>query len=71
MPIVEASAKVRTGWPVDEPEDAELAIWAGVVPLLTVASPAQPAPDLLDGLDAPGYALSYTRPGWPMVEATK
>jgi uncharacterized protein len=64
VPIDEASAKVRQGWPVDEPEDAELAVWAGVIPLQTVASPALDDPGLLAGLEAPAYAVSYTRPGW-------
>ena len=31
--IDEAVAKVRTGGPIDEPEDYELPIWAGVVPV--------------------------------------
>ena len=31
--IQEASAKVRTGNPVDEEDDYELEIWAGIVPL--------------------------------------
>ncbi len=31
--IDEASAKVRTGPPIDEPEDHDLPIWAGVIPL--------------------------------------
>jgi nitroimidazol reductase NimA-like FMN-containing flavoprotein (pyridoxamine 5'-phosphate oxidase superfamily) len=33
MDLVEVSAKVRTGPPVDEAEDYELPVWAGVVPL--------------------------------------
>ncbi len=33
MPIDEASAKVRTGEPHDEPEDEALDIWAGVIPI--------------------------------------
>jgi uncharacterized protein len=32
LPIDEASAKVRTGGPIDEPEDLELPVWAGVIP---------------------------------------
>jgi uncharacterized protein len=64
VPIDEASAKVRHGWPVDEPEDDDLPIWAGVIPLRTVASSALDDPDLLPGLQPPAYAVSYTRPGW-------
>lgn len=33
LPITEASAKIRTGGPVDDPEDLELPVWAGVLPL--------------------------------------
>ena len=36
IPISEASAKIRTGPPVDDKEDYELPIWAGVVPIKTV-----------------------------------
>ena len=33
LPIGEASAKIRTGGPVDDEEDYALPVWAGVVPL--------------------------------------
>lgn len=46
MPIEEASAKVRTGPPIDEPEDIAWPIWAGVLPVSLVAAPPEPAPDL-------------------------
>jgi nitroimidazol reductase NimA-like FMN-containing flavoprotein (pyridoxamine 5'-phosphate oxidase superfamily) len=51
LPIAEGSAKVRTGGPVDEPEDMDLPVWAGVVPLRLVADapvqdPTQPLPGL-------------------------
>jgi nitroimidazol reductase NimA-like FMN-containing flavoprotein (pyridoxamine 5'-phosphate oxidase superfamily) len=35
LPIEEASAKVRTGGPIDDEEDYALPVWAGVVPLRT------------------------------------
>lgn len=42
LPIEEASAKVRTGGPIDDPEDMDLPVWAGVVPLrLTHGDPIQ------------------------------
>lgn len=34
--LTEASAKIRTGGPNDEPEDMDLPTWSGVVPLQTV-----------------------------------
>ena len=33
LPLDEASAKIRTGGPVDDEEDYALPVWAGVVPL--------------------------------------
>lgn len=35
LPIAEASAKVRTGGPVDDPDDVAGPWWAGVVPVTT------------------------------------
>ncbi len=40
LPIEEASAKVRSGPPEDEPEDLELPVWAGVVPVHLAAEPS-------------------------------
>ena len=40
VPLHEASAKVRTGGPKDDPEDLDLPVWAGQVPLRTVRDPA-------------------------------
>ena len=37
LPLAEASAKVRTGAPIDDEEDLTLGVWAGVLPLRTVA----------------------------------
>lgn len=56
MEIEEASAKVRRGGPIDEPEDYSLPIWAGVIPsALTWATPIA-EPDLPEG-SAPPAAL--------------
>jgi nitroimidazol reductase NimA-like FMN-containing flavoprotein (pyridoxamine 5'-phosphate oxidase superfamily) len=45
LPITEASAKTRSGPPLpDDPEDAALPFWAGVIPLETVKRPAITAP---------------------------
>src|SRR5271169_2058550 len=43
LPLGEASAKVRTGPPVDDEEDYGLSVWAGVLPLRLLAS--DPIPD--------------------------
>lgn len=53
LPIEEASAKVRSGPPVDKEEDLQLPVWAGVIPLtLQRGEPmafgtAQPVPDYI------------------------
>jgi nitroimidazol reductase NimA-like FMN-containing flavoprotein (pyridoxamine 5'-phosphate oxidase superfamily) len=36
LPLTEASAKVRTGGPIDDEEDYALPVWAGVVPMRLV-----------------------------------
>jgi nitroimidazol reductase NimA-like FMN-containing flavoprotein (pyridoxamine 5'-phosphate oxidase superfamily) len=41
LPLDEASAKVRTGPPEDEPEDMDLPVWAGVVPIHLAAEPSE------------------------------
>ena len=43
LPIREASAKVRTGPPLDDADDLAWPVWAGVVPLVTTAG--APLPD--------------------------
>ncbi len=55
LPIEEASAKVRTGLPVDDEEDYELPIWAGVVPVTTQIGAPIPDPRNLDGVEMPGH----------------
>lgn len=51
--LAEASAKVRTGGPSDDPEDMELPTWAGVIPLQTVRLAPIPAGNSID--EAPAY----------------
>jgi nitroimidazol reductase NimA-like FMN-containing flavoprotein (pyridoxamine 5'-phosphate oxidase superfamily) len=41
VPLDEASAKIRSGPPEDEPEDLELPVWAGVVPIHLAAEPSE------------------------------
>jgi hypothetical protein len=62
VPIEEASAKVRTGPPKDDADDVELPIWAGVLPLTTVAGDPDPSPDLAAGIDVPPSVAGYHRP---------
>jgi len=59
VPIDEGSAKIRSGGPIDDPEDMELPIWAGQIPLATTAGPAIAEPDLPRGTEIPSYAIAY------------
>lgn len=53
--IEEASAKIRTGPPIDDEEDYDLNIWAGVQPLKTSRLHVIPDPALKAGLAVPTY----------------
>ncbi len=57
----EVSVKVRTGPPVDEPEDHALPHWAGVLPLSTVPGPPEPAPELPAGAPVPLHVATWGR----------
>jgi uncharacterized protein len=46
LPLREASAKIRQGPPADDEPDYDLPVWAGTVPLRTVAGEPQPDPRL-------------------------
>jgi nitroimidazol reductase NimA-like FMN-containing flavoprotein (pyridoxamine 5'-phosphate oxidase superfamily) len=59
--IEEASAKVRTGPPLDDEPDYALPAWAGVIPLSLHAGAPVPDPRLAEGIAAPEYARRYTR----------
>ena len=59
LPITEASAKIRTGDPVDDEEDYSMDVWAGVIPL-TMAD-GEPIADskLADGITVPEHVSKY------------
>jgi hypothetical protein len=65
LPIDEASAKVRTGPPIEEEEDYALDIWAGELPLRLVADPpladAQSKGEVPDNVRARYEALAGSR----------
>jgi nitroimidazol reductase NimA-like FMN-containing flavoprotein (pyridoxamine 5'-phosphate oxidase superfamily) len=61
IPLDEASAKVRTGQPIDDEADYALGVWAGVVPLSLDAHAPIPDPRLEAGIAVPGYARFYRR----------
>jgi hypothetical protein len=69
IPIDEASAKVRTGPPLDDEEDYALPAWAGVIPLSSQARAPEPDPRLQAGVAPPEYVTGYRRPGSPPAGA--
>ncbi len=61
LPITEASAKIRTGDPVDDDEDYSRQVWAGVLPLtLTAGEPIADA-KLNSRIEIPDYVNAYKR----------
>ncbi|HEX6568671.1 MAG TPA: pyridoxamine 5'-phosphate oxidase family protein [Acidimicrobiales bacterium] len=61
LPLDECSVKVRTGDPKDEDGDMGLPVWAGVIPLATVAGAPVAAADLRGDVPVPTYADRYAR----------
>lgn len=55
LPIVEASAKVRVGGPIDDDEDYDMNVWAGVVPLKIERKELLPDARLKSGVSVPDY----------------
>lgn len=53
LPLREASAKVRTGDPVDEPQDLDGPHWAGTVAVRTEFGPPVASADLGEGIPVP------------------
>jgi len=61
LPLEEVSVKVRTGPPIDEPEDLDSPYWAGVLPLATVPGAPVPDPELAAGIEVPEHVLHWHR----------
>lgn len=61
LSLEEASAKIRTGPPLDDEEDYSLPMWAGVIPLKLTAGAPIDDPRLTDGIEPPEYAKNYKR----------
>jgi uncharacterized protein len=61
LDLVEVSAKVRTGGPLDDPEDTVLPHWAGVLPLTLQPGSPIPADDLDPAIPLPSYLVNYRR----------
>ncbi|MEO8573346.1 MAG: pyridoxamine 5'-phosphate oxidase family protein [Pyrinomonadaceae bacterium] len=61
LAIDEASAKIRTGGPIDDEEDYAMDVWAGVLPLNL--GTGEPIPDerMDPSISRPGYVTGYKR----------
>ncbi len=57
LPIEEASAKIRTGFPTPYAEDFGIPVWAGIVPLSTSIGPLQLDPN--SAPDTPPQDISH------------
>jgi hypothetical protein len=62
VPLVEVSAKVRTGPPIDDEADYDLPVWAGEIPLRLVAAAPIDDPRLTAGIVRPSHVRDYVRP---------
>jgi nitroimidazol reductase NimA-like FMN-containing flavoprotein (pyridoxamine 5'-phosphate oxidase superfamily) len=61
IPIELASAKVRTGPPVDDQDDLSLPVWAGVLPIRQQFLPPEDDPELGDNILVPEYVRNYIK----------
>jgi uncharacterized protein len=59
LPLAEASVKIRTGPPVDDPEDYSADVWAGVVPVAVTFGAPEPDPELREGIPVPAHIRDY------------
>jgi nitroimidazol reductase NimA-like FMN-containing flavoprotein (pyridoxamine 5'-phosphate oxidase superfamily) len=55
VPLAEASVKIRTGMPKDEPEDHDLDVWAGVLPIAVRFGEPTPDPLLREEIPLPAH----------------
>ena len=61
VPLDEVSAKVRRGNAVDEEEDYDLPVWAGVLPLALAPGAPVPDPRLDPAVPVPAYVAGWRR----------
>jgi hypothetical protein len=60
IPLDQASAKVRTGPPIDDEDDYRHDVWAGVLPVNTTFGAPVPDPRLAEGVDVPANIAELT-----------
>lgn len=61
LSLDEASAKIRTGDPIDDPDDIGTGVWAGVLPVELSYGDPKPAADLEPGVPTPDYLIDFER----------
>ncbi|BAZ42853.1 hypothetical protein NIES4101_88230 [Calothrix sp. NIES-4101] len=61
LPLNEASAKIRTGLPIDDEADYSLPVWAGILPLQLLAGNPIPDSQLSKDIALPAYVKNYDR----------
>lgn len=61
LPITEASAKIRTGPPIDAEADYDLPVWAGVLPFTMQVGRPVDDPRLSEGVEVPENVRDYVR----------
>lgn len=62
LPLREVSLKARTGPPGDDPDDAALPYWSGVLPVTTTTGRPVPAHDVPSAVPLPAHLLRYGVP---------
>jgi uncharacterized protein len=63
VPLAEASVKVRTGPPADDPADLGAGVWAGVVPVAMTFGEPEPDPALRPGTPVPDHITGLLKIG--------
>ena len=61
LPLDEASAKVRTGGPLDDEPDYDLPVWAGTVGLRLAVSDPVPDDRLMPDVECPDYVSALVQ----------
>jgi len=61
LSIESASAKIRTGPPMDDEEDYQLPVWAGLLPIRQQFLDAVNDPKLREGIPVPDYVVNSPR----------
>ena len=61
LPLAEASVKIRSGPPKDEPEDYASGAWAGVIPAALTFGPPEPDPALSPAVSVPVHVADLAR----------